>query len=797
MSAGKESLLRGREMFNNFKIQAKLQAGFLAVAAIVLLTGGAGYFGMASVDTRIVQIQEATPLVDAAWEMKMCVAEDLQTVKKMVGAESMATLDEGQGAFAECDDRFSMFYTATMEGGETDQGEVFAATDPEIRSQLEEARRFHDETFEPAIRGIYDLAKERMGTQQALENAELGSDAYWSLDSRLMEIDSETAELDAEIIATGAQMMEALEGVGDRARSILLDAQSASAQVANFGMILGMAAAVLGLLVAVAIGYFLSRAISRPVVALTEAARAAAVGDLNHQVELNRGDEIGEMATSLGDMRNAFQQIVEEISALSGAVSNGDLSQRGSPEKYQGVYADMVTGVNGLIDAFETPFQVTSDYVDKISKGQIPDAITDDYHGDFDAIKRDLNRLVDVTQGLLVETSKLAEGFERGDMSVRADVGSFHGAWQEVLEGFNHGLDSFAEPNQAAFQILERASQGDLTARMEGDWPGMYGDLKKYVNMVVESSDKGFSQVAVSADQVASAAEQISSGSQSLAQGTSEQASTLEEVASSLQELSSMSGQSAANAREAKGLSDGARSGTDEGVDAMARLSDAMEKIKSSSDETAKIVKTIDEIAFQTNLLALNAAVEAARAGDAGKGFAVVAEEVRNLAMRSAEAAKTTAQLIEESVTNAEGGVALNTEVMAALQEIQKQVGQVSEVMDEIAAGAEQQSHGVEQINTAVEQMNQVTQQTAANAEESSSASEELTAQAEDLKGLVGTYKITGDGFQSTRKRPVPAQAPVLAAGPTEGKKPNGKSNGMSHLIPFEDDEAASILGEF
>jgi methyl-accepting chemotaxis protein len=319
----------------------------------------------------------------------------------------------------------------------------------------------------------------------------------------------------------------------------------------------------------------------------------------------------------------------------------------------------------------------------------------------------------------------------------------------------NGVLEAFLTPSNAAFAALNRAAEGDLTARMEGDWPGAYGQIKANINGLIERMDQGFGQVAVSADQVASAAEQISSGSQSLAQGTSEQASTLEEVASSLQELSSMSGQSSANAREAKGLSDGARAGTDEGVAAMNRLSEAMERIKLSSDETAKIVKTIDEIAFQTNLLALNAAVEAARAGDAGKGFAVVAEEVRNLAMRSAEAAKNTAQLIEENVGNAEGGVALNSEVMAALQEIQKQVIQVSEVMDEIAAGADQQKQGVEQINTAVEQMNQVTQTTAANAEESSSASEELTAQAEDLRALVGAYKMshTSGGGPGRAKR--------------------------------------------
>ncbi len=171
----------------------------------------------------------------------------------------------------------------------------------------------------------------------------------------------------------------------------------------------------------------------------------------------------------------------------------------------------------------------------------------------------------------------------------------------------------------------------------------------------------------------AAASGQISSGSQSLSQSSSEQASALEEISSSLQTK-----QNTSNAQEARRLSEAARTSTLKGVDSMQRLSAAMDQIKASSDSTAKIVKTIDEIAFQTNLLALNAAVEAARAGDAGKGFAVVAEEVRNLAMRSAEAAKNTSTLIEESVHKAEGGVSINQEVLKNLQEINEHTNKLA-----------------------------------------------------------------------------------------------------------------------
>jgi methyl-accepting chemotaxis protein len=178
----------------------------------------------------------------------------------------------------------------------------------------------------------------------------------------------------------------------------------------------------------------------------------------------------------------------------------------------------------------------------------------------------------------------------------------------------------------------------------------------------------------------------------------------------------------------------------------MERMSSTINKIKASSDETAKIVKTIDEIAFQTNLLALNAAVEAARAGDAGKGFAVVAEEVRNLAQRSATAAKNTADLIDESVKNAQGGVEISMEVARILNEIVDGSSKVSDVIAEIAAASDEQSKGIEQVNTAVAQMNTVTQQNAANSEESAAAAEELRGQAEELASMVATFSLTNTG---------------------------------------------------
>lgn len=239
------------------------------------------------------------------------------------------------------------------------------------------------------------------------------------------------------------------------------------------------------------------------------------------------------------------------------------------------------------------------------------------------------------------------------------------------------------------------------------------------------------------AGQVKAAAGQVSTSSQSLAEGASEQAASVEETSSSLEEMSSMTKRNADNARTAKELANEARHAADTGATDMAAMNTAMEAIKNASAEIAKIIKTIDEIAFQTNILALNAAVEAARAGEAGMGFAVVAEEVRNLAQRSAQAARETADKIEGAISKTTQGVEISAKVAAGLGDIVTKIRKVDELVAEVAASSLEQSQGIDQINTAIGQMDKVTQSNAANAEESAAAAEELNAQAESLNGAV------------------------------------------------------------
>lgn len=297
--------------------------------------------------------------------------------------------------------------------------------------------------------------------------------------------------------------------------------------------------------------------------------------------------------------------------------------------------------------------------------------------------------------------------------------------------------------------------------------------------------------VSSGASQVSSAAAQVSSASQALAEGATEQAASLEEISSSLEEVASMTQQNADNALAANTLAEEARNAVDDGNECMGRMSIAINDIQDSSQQTAKIIKVIDEIAFQTNLLALNAAVEAARAGEAGRGFAVVAEEVRNLAIRSAEAAKNTAEMIEYAVKNANNGVEIAAEVSTVLAEIVSRMDKTTELSGEIAAASQEQAQGIEQVSTAVAQMNNVTQQNSASAEESASASEEMRGQAEQMIEVVESLiAMVGGKRKGEKSLDEPSDSALEEVDEALEEIFHSNSLSAKHAIPFDEDLA-------
>lgn len=383
------------------------------------------------------------------------------------------------------------------------------------------------------------------------------------------------------------------------------------------------------------------------------------------------------------------------------------------------------------------------------------------------------------------------ESLAQGNLNFKYIVDKADNDTKEIENNFRMIGDAVNRSVEALRLIIEEdggaallsAANMDLTARVNYDYNGVFGIMKDNINTLLSNLEYSMKQVSDTTAKVASASEQISAGSQTLAQGSSEQASSLQQISSGLHQLTSMTKRNAEHASEAKKLTNDAMNTSLTGVESMKHLSEAMNKIKDSSTHTAKIIKTIDEIAFQTNLLALNAAVEAARAGEAGKGFAVVAEEVRNLAMRSAEAAKSTAAMIEESSQYTDNGFILNKEVIKNLDEINNRVKKVNEMIYEIAQQSEHQSLGIELINTSIDQLNQLTQQNAANAQQSSGAAQELGSQAIEMRKLVSEFVISGNGYDKHHKKFIDRKDSIRQKKNTEDINKNSMLEEDSDLI--------------
>jgi methyl-accepting chemotaxis protein len=506
----------------------------------------------------------------------------------------------------------------------------------------------------------------------------------------------------------------------------------------------GVAAAML-----VAMGIMVHRSITSPIAKIVQMMQEIEKGHLSKRLKMDRKDELGSLTRSIDKFADNLQKNV--------------------------VFS-----------------------MQQISEGNVD--ITPSITDDKDEIGPALNKMINAIRSMSNEIDRCLLLAQEGNLSIRADAAPFQGKFNKIVQGYNDTLDTVLGPITEATELLSQvAGKRDMTVKMTGEYKGDHARIKELFNFIVENLDKILQQVAIGANQVASSSVQVSSSGQSLSQGASEQASSLEEVSSSLQEMSSMIKQNALNAKEARVVAEQARGSADKGVDSMNRMSSAINKIKTSSDSTAKIVKTIDEIAFQTNLLALNAAVEAARAGEAGKGFAVVAEEVRNLAMRSAEAAKNTSSLIEEAVKNSENGVAINAEVLNNFQEITEKANKVSQVVAEIAAASEQQDQGINQVNRAVEQLNLLTQQTAANAEESASAAQEMSSQAEEMRSLISIFKLSSSGHldqpQITDNRAI-GQSVKLTTGNKVSKSTSRLHQDPRRVIPLDETDH-NILNTF
>ena len=493
---------------------------------------------------------------------------------------------------------------------------------------------------------------------------------------------------------------------------------------------------------------------------------------------------------AIEQVRANIKRLVDDADLLAHAAVEGRLSTRADASRHKGDFNKIVQGVNDTLDAVIGPLNVAAKYVEDISHGQIPAKISDTYHGDFNTIKHNLNQCIDAIQALVADANMLSLAAVDGRLSTRADAAKHQGDFRKIVEGVNNTLDAVINPLNVAAQTVDRISKGDIPEPITDHYNGDFNEIKNNLNtciqavnslvadadLLAEAAKEG--RITVRADAshhsgdfrkivegvnntldlivepiiavteavetITTAANEISSGNADLSARTEQQASSLEETAASMEELASTVKQNAENAKQANQMALTASTVAVRGGEVVSEVVSTMSAINESAKKIEDIISVIDGIAFQTNILALNAAVEAARAGEQGRGFAVVAGEVRNLAQRSAGAAKEIKELIADSVSKTTEGTKLVENAGSTMQEVVSSVQRVADIISEISAASAEQTTGIDQVNQAVTSMDETTQQNAALVEEAAAAAESLVDQANQLADAVSQFKLEG-----------------------------------------------------
>jgi methyl-accepting chemotaxis protein len=510
------------------------------------------------------------------------------------------------------------------------------------------------------------------------------------------------------------------------------------------------------------------------------------------------------MKVAINRVAEVLQLLEKMLARLTASAKSGQLTDRGHPDQVPGAYAEIVRGVNAVLDAVIGPLNVAANYVDRISKGDIPAKITDTYNGDFNTLKNNLNTCIDAINLLVADAGLLAKAAVEGKLATRADASKHQGDYRKIVQGVNETLDAVIGPLNVAARYVDLISKGDVPQQITDTYNGDFNLIKNNLNVLVTAMNeitaaaeevangnltvdlrerspqdklmqalaamvsgltRTVSDIRGIAGEVAAASQSISTASVQVSKGASAQAAAAEQASSSMEEMSSNIKQNADNAAQTDKIANKSAKDAQESGRSVLEAVSAMKEI-------ANKISIIEEIARQTNLLALNAAIEAARAGEHGKGFAVVASEVRKLAERSQNAA---AEINKLSATT----LRVSEKSGEMLDKLVPDIQRTAELVQEITAASKEQDTGAEQINKALQQLEQVIQQNASASEEMASTTEELTGQSDQLVSALGFFH-TGDEGGGGRKVASSKAARPSQAAPARAVKSGGYAAGSS-----------------
>ena len=561
---------------------------------------------------------------------------------------------------------------------------------------------------------------------------------------------------------------------------------TSQSQGALAGMLVVIVAA---LILAVLSAYIITKSISGPIRKIVGIFDAVASGKFNVNIIADSKDEIGTLS-------NSAKNIVETIRTLSDDMSDlreiyriqGDRSHRINTDKYENSFKDMATNINQLFDDESEASNEAMGLLQQIIDGNFEMTI-DDLPGDWKTESDGFNQLLNKLRHVQHEINMVVNAAAfKGDLAYHVDASAFSGAWHQILTGINEICEAVDAPvveirdvlailNKGHFNaqikgsysgdflqmkealnffisdtmayiseintVLLEISKGNLTRDIKMDFIGDYASIKSSVNTIVKTLNNTMAEISHASDQVAVAADQVSASSGDLAEGSARQASSIEELHEAIGVLNMQTTQNVDSASSANALSAKSTDNALAGNDSMKQMTEAMSKIKESSNDISKIVKTIQDIAFQTNLLALNASVEAARAGEHGRGFAVVAEEVRTLANRSQIAATETTALITDSINRVDTGNSIADSTSVSLEVIVESAQEVLNIINNISEASLEQASAIRLISDGINEIAAIVQTSTAATEEAAATSHELSAQASALTHLVSFFKLS------------------------------------------------------
>jgi len=503
------------------------------------------------------------------------------------------------------------------------------------------------------------------------------------------------------------------------------------------------------LLVGIAASVMIGRSLTGPLARAVNLAERLSKGQLDQEFRLGGRDELTRLGEAMASVRQSVQAAIGAQMHMAEQHEAGAIRYRMDASAFPGDFGRMVQATNSLVESHVQVELLMAEVMQRYAIGDLSRDLPD-YPGEKGTLTRTLAAVKQSLLAVNTQIDDLVRAARAGDFSVRGDASAFQYQFRAMVEQLNGMMASSQASIADVSDVLRAVSGGDLTARMDGHYDGVFARMRDDANTTTAQLTGIVRGIQDAADSINTAAQELAAGNSDLSRRTEQQAANLEEAAASMEELTSTVRQNAELARQADSEAHAAGAAVRATEQAMAQMASVMGEIDQSSARISEISTVIDGIAFQTNILALNAAVEAARAGEQGRGFAVVASEVRTLAQRAGIAAKEIKELIEEAAGKVQSGLAVTVESEAAIARLAQASARTNQLMSDIAAASKEQAAGIEQVNQVVVQMDQVTQQNAALVEEATAASRALEEQANALTASVAVFHIEQSGAVRT-----------------------------------------------